>query len=46
MVVKGIQASGPNKTDVVVSLADAQKIHGAAANMSFLQHCKVMFVLD
>jgi hypothetical protein len=31
---------------VVISMADAQKIHGAAANMNFLQHCKVMFVLD
>jgi hypothetical protein len=46
MVVKGIQASGPNKTDVVISSADAQRVHGAAVNMSFLQHCKVMFVLD
>jgi hypothetical protein len=46
LVVKGVQASGPNKTDVVISMADAQKIHGAAANMNFLQHCKVMFVLD
>jgi hypothetical protein len=46
MVVKGIQASGPNKTDVVITGADAQKIHGAAVNANFLQHCKVMFVLD
>jgi hypothetical protein len=46
LVVKGLSASGPNKTDVVVSLADAQKIHGAAAAGNFLQQCKVMFVLD
>jgi hypothetical protein len=46
LVVKAVQTSGPNKTDIVISLADAQKIHGAAANMNFLQHCKVMFILD
>jgi hypothetical protein len=46
LVVTGIQASGPNKTDIVISSADAMKIHSAAANMNFLQHCKVMFILD
>ena len=46
LVVKAVQSSGPNKTDVVVAYADAQKIHGAAANMNFLQRCKVMFILD
>ncbi len=46
MVVKAVQASGPNRTDVVVSAADAKRIHGAAVNANFLQHCKVMFVLD
>jgi hypothetical protein len=46
MVVKGLQASGPNKTDVVIGAADVAKIQGAAANANFLQHCKVMFILD
>ena len=46
VVVKAVKTSGPNKTDVVVSNADASKIHGLAANMNFLQHCKVMFILD
>ena len=46
LVVKGVQASGQNKTDVIISAADATKIHNYAANMNFLQHCKVMFVLD
>jgi hypothetical protein len=46
IVVKGMQASGPNRTDVVISAADAKRIHGAAVNANFLQHCKVMFVLD
>ncbi len=46
LIVKGIKASGPNKTDIVISNSDALKIHNAAANMNFLQHCKVMFILD
>jgi len=46
LIVKAVKASGPNKTDVVVSSADVARIHGAAGNMNFLQHCKVMFVLD
>jgi hypothetical protein len=46
MVVKGVQASGPNKTDVVLDAADVAKVQGTAVNANFLQHCKVMFVLD
>jgi len=46
MVVKGVEASGPNKTDVVIGAADAAKIQSTAENANFLQQCKVMFVLD
>jgi len=46
MTVKGVGASGPNKTDVVVGAADVAKIQSTAVNANFLQHCKVMFVLD
>jgi hypothetical protein len=46
LVIRGVEASGPNKADVVVNNADAMKVHNAAANMNFLQHCKVMFLLD
>lgn len=46
LIVQGVKAAGPNKTDVVVSAADASKIHSAAANMNFLERCKVMLILD
>lgn len=46
LIIKGVSASGPNKTDVVISDMDATTVHNAAANLNFLQHCKVMFVLD
>lgn len=46
LVVKGISASGPNKTDVVISSADATMIHQAATNQNFLDKCKVMFIVN
>jgi hypothetical protein len=46
LIVKAVRATGPNKTDVVVAAADAAQIHDKAANMNFLKHCKVMFILD
>lgn len=46
LIVTAVESGGPNKTDVVISSVDANKIHNAAANMNFLQHCKVMFILD
>jgi len=46
LIVKGLKASGPNRTDVVIAAGEAARIHAAAADMNFLQRCKVMFVLD
>lgn len=46
LIVKGVNATGSNRTDVVISNADAQVIRGAAANLNFLQQCKVMIILD
>ena len=46
LVIKALQASGPNKTDVVISAADAALIHQAAANQNFLDKCKVMFIVN
>lgn len=46
LVVKALQASGPNKTDIVISAADAAMIHQATANQNFLDKCKVMFIVN
>lgn len=46
LVVKAIKVAGQNKADVVVSSADAGRIHAAAQNMNFLDKCKVMFIVD
>lgn len=46
LVIKGLRASGQNKTDVVISSSDAALIHQAAANQNFLDKCKVMFIVN
>jgi len=46
LVIRGVQAAGQNKTDVVISSADAAAIHQAAANQNFLDKCKVMFIVN
>ena len=46
LVVNALRASGPNKADVVVSDADARRIHQAAQYQNFLEKCRVMFIVD
>ncbi|GAB4338972.1 MAG: hypothetical protein Kow0037_23440 [Calditrichia bacterium] len=46
LIVKATQVSGPQKTDVVISLQDAEQVRAAAQNLNFLQQCKVMLILD
>jgi hypothetical protein len=45
-VVKAVKADGPNKTDLVISNADAQTLHGMKENLNFLEKARVMVVLD
>jgi len=44
--VKGVKIEGAGRADIVISNADADKIRGAADNMTFLKKCRVMIVLD
>lgn len=46
LTVKGLGTSGTRKTDIVISNADAATIHSAATNLSFLEKCRVMIVVD
>jgi hypothetical protein len=46
VIVKGIKASGTNKSDVVISSNEAQQILNAAKNQSFMEQCRVMIILD
>jgi len=45
-VVKGLKASGANNTDIVISNTDAQTLLGMKENLSFLDRCRVMVVVD
>jgi hypothetical protein len=46
LTVKAVKISGPAKCDIVISSSDAAQLLSAADNMSFLQKCRVMVVLD
>jgi len=46
IVVQAVRAAGPSKSDLVISDADAMKIHNATSNNPFLKYCKVMIILD
>lgn len=46
LVVKALRASGNNHTDLVISDADAQTIHGVPGHFKFLKQAKVLVILD
>jgi hypothetical protein len=46
LIVKAIKASGEGRSDVVISNADAGMIHGASQNLSFLEKCRVIILVD
>ena len=46
LVAKGLSTSGPNRADIVISNDDAQKLHSMKDNLSFLQKCRVIILLD
>lgn len=46
IVVKGLRASGSNKSDIVISNMDASNISASAKNLNFMEQCKVMIILD
>lgn len=46
MVINAVKAVGSNKSDLVISNADAAALKKAIADQSFLTQCKVMFVVN
>jgi hypothetical protein len=46
LVVKALRSSGNNHTDLVISDADAQTIHGVPNHFKFLKQAKVLVILD
>ncbi|MEO8340729.1 MAG: LPP20 family lipoprotein [Nitrospirota bacterium] len=46
LLVKALRAAGNNRTDLVVSDADVQTIHGVPEHFKFLKQAKVLVILD
>jgi hypothetical protein len=46
LVVKGAKASGSGGCDLVISNADAQGMRDMSKNLSFLEQCRVLIVVD
>ena len=46
LTVKAISAEGASKTEFIISNEDAKQIRAAKDNLTFLQKCRVMIVLD
>jgi hypothetical protein len=46
VIVRALKTSGPGKSDIIISNADAQKIRSLEADTAFMKQCRVMIVLD
>lgn len=46
ILVKALRAQGAQRTDLVISDADAQTIHGVPSHFKFLKQAKVLIILD
>jgi hypothetical protein len=46
LLVKALRAQGTQKTDLIISDADAQTIHGVPEHFKFLKQAKVLVILD
>jgi hypothetical protein len=46
LMIKALKVSGDARVDLVVSNADAAMLHGAAQNLSFLEKCRVIVLVD
>lgn len=46
VTIKALKTSGPGKSDIIISNADAQQVRASAENATFMKQCRVMIVLD
>lgn len=46
LMVKGLRTPADNRCHIVISNADASKLHGASAHLRFLKQCRVIIVVD
>jgi biotin carboxylase len=46
IVIKATKSSGTGGCDIVISTADAQGMRDMSQNLSFLEQCRVLIVVD
>jgi hypothetical protein len=46
LVVKGLKALGPGRSEIVISNADASKLRSTSENLYFMKKCRVIIVVD
>lgn len=46
LIVKGLRATQPGHTDLIISNADAAKIRRSSEHLSFLKRCRVLIVVE
>jgi len=46
LIVRALAVTGPNSCDLVISRADAARIHGSRSNLELLSRCRVGFLVD
>ena len=46
LVVKGLKTSGPGRSEIVISNADASKLRGISESLYFMKKCRVIIVID
>ena len=46
LLVKGLKTSGPGRSEIVISNADASKLRGISESLYFMKKCRVIIVID
>ncbi len=46
VVIRGLRASGANKSNIIISRSDARTLRNSSKNLAFLQECRVLIIID
>lgn len=46
LLVKGLRTISDGSCDIVISNADASKLHGTSSHLGFLKQCRVVIIMD
>ncbi|MBL0732533.1 MAG: hypothetical protein JJW03_06755 [Desulfosarcina sp.] len=46
LTVKGLRTKGPGRSNIIISNADASKIHSVFEHLAFLKECRVVIIIN